>query len=135
MMRLLGWLAGGLLLLPLHAGRATPRLQAEVSHLPMLGHMAELHVGAGSRERVGCPPELVFTLTRMGDPLLPRPEAHALAASGPAGGLLGMTLAPLRGCWGGHQVSMFNLEMAYETSGEGSGTALQVGVLQLELSF
>ena len=126
MKRVLGGLAGGFLLLP---------AWAEVSHLPMIGHVAEVHMRAGSRGLGGCPPEAVVTLTMMGDPLVPRLEAYSLSSHGPAGGSFGMTLSPLRSCWGRYQVSMFDLDMAYETNREGSGTALQIGVLEVGFSF
>lgn len=126
MMRALEALAGGLLV------SALP--QVEVDHLALHSHVAEVHLDTGARESGVCPPELVVALTRMGDPLVPRPEAYALSPGGPAGSL-GMTLSPLRLRMGEHQVSVLDLDMAYETSGEGSGTALQVGVLKLDFSF
>ncbi|WP_257449668.1 hypothetical protein [Archangium lipolyticum] len=126
MKRVPGGLVGGLLLLP---------PWADVSHLPMLGHVAEVHLEAGSRGMGRCPPEAVVTLTTLGDPLVPRPEAYLLSSHGPAGGTLSMTLSPLRSCPGGYQVSMFDLDLSYETNREGSGTALQVGVLKVGFSF
>lgn len=136
MRRALGGLAGGgILLLSLHASRASPRLRAEVKHVPMLNHAAEVHVSADSREWGVCSPAAVFSLTRMGDPLLPRPETYALSSHGPAGGSLGMTLTPLRSCGDGLQVSVFGLDMAYEASGGSTGSALQVGVLKVDFTF
>lgn len=104
-------------------------------HLPMLSHMAEMHLSAGAREGGVCLPEVVLSLTTMGDPLVPRPEAYTLSPLGPAGSL-GVTLAPLRFCGGGGlQVSLFGLDMAYETSEGSSGTALQVGLLEASFDF
>ena len=100
----------------------------------MLGHVAELHLGMGSRERGVCPPEAVVTLTREGDSLEPRPEASSLFSRGPASAL-GMTLAPLRFRGGGYHVSVLELQMAYETREGASGTALQVGLLGVGFSF
>lgn len=134
MMRVHGGWAGGVLLLSLHAAHAAPRVLAEERYLTMLSHAAELHLDTASRERGVCPPEVVFSLTRMGDSLVPRPESYALSAAGPAGSL-GMTLSPLRLRAGAHQLSVLDLDMAYETSGGASGTSLQVGVLKVDFSF
>jgi hypothetical protein len=134
MMRAPGWWAGGVLLVSLHAAHAAPRVQAEERYLTILGHMAELHLDTATRDTGVCPPEVVFSLTRMGDPLLPRPQAYALSSDGPAGSL-GMTLSPLRFRAGGHQLSVLDLDLAYETSGGASDTALQVGVLKVDFSF
>lgn len=134
MMRASGWWAGGVLLLSLHAGHAAPRLQAEERYLTLLGHVAEVHLDTASRDTGWCPPEAVFSLTRMGDPLVPRPESYALSPGGPNGSL-GMTLSPLRFRAGGHQLSVLGLDLAYEVSGGAPGTALQVGVLKADFSF
>lgn len=134
MMRVPGWWAGGVLLLSLHAAHAAPRLQAEERYMPLLSRAAEMHVDPAPRESGVCPPELVFSLTRMGDPLVPRPQTYALSPGGPAGAL-GMTLSPFRFRAGGHQLSVLDLDMAYETSGGASSTALQVGVLKVDVSF
>ncbi|WNG42721.1 hypothetical protein F0U60_00385 [Archangium minus] len=123
MMRTLGVLAAGWASL----------VETEMRHLPMLGHMAEMHLSAGSRDGGVCLPELVISLTTMGDPLIPRPEAYS--PRGPAGSL-GVTLAPLRYCGGGGlEVSLFGLDMAYETSEGSSGTALQMGLLGASFDF
>lgn len=105
-----------------------------LSHGVILGHVAELHLGTGSRERGVCPPEVVVTLTKVGDPLEPQPEASPLFSRGPAGSL-GMTLAPLRLRGSGYEVSVLGLEMAYETREGASSTALQVGLFGVDFSF
>jgi hypothetical protein len=105
-----------------------------VSHLVMLGHVAEVDLGTGARERGVSPPGLVVSLTKEGDPLEPRPEAPSLFSRGPASSL-GMTLAPLRFRGSGYQVSVLELEMTYETREGASGTALQWGLFGVGFSF
>jgi hypothetical protein len=142
-------LMGGLLLLPLHAGareappHRVPELSRGVSdthlwrdstHWVMLGHMTETHLGARPRKSGSWSPQAIVTHMRVGDPLIPRPEAYARSSREPAGSLA-LTLAPLRFRGAGHQVSVLDLDLGYAASAEGSGTALQVGVVKLGFPF
>ncbi|MFY0569673.1 hypothetical protein ACN28E_38410 [Archangium lansingense] len=134
MMRAAARWAAGVLLLSLHAAHAAPQIQTEERYLTLLGHVAEMHLDTASRDTGVCPPELVVSLSRVGDPLVPRPESYALSPIGPAGAL-GMTLSPLRFRVGEHQLSVLDLDLAYETTAGASGMALQVGVLKADFSF
>lgn len=126
-------LLGGLLLLPLHAG-ARQHVWKDSTHWVMLGHETELHVGARPRGSGAWSPQALVTHTRRGDPLRSRPESYALASREPAGSLA-LTFAPLRFRGNGRQVSVLDLDMGYASGTEGSGTALQVGVLKMGFSF
>lgn len=100
----------------------------------MLGHVAELNLGMGCRDRGVCPPGAVVTLTRERDPLEHRPEVSSLFSRGPASAL-GMTLTPLRLSWDGYHVSVLELALAYEAREGTSGTSLQVGLFGVGFSF
>ncbi len=110
-------------------------LQADVSYLAGLGHVALVRAGAGiQKPGVWSPAALVTASLLAGDHLAFRTDSVPNVSRGPAGAL-GIALAPLRFSASGRCISVFELGVAYGTDGNSAGPVFQLGLLELGVSF
>ncbi len=110
-------------------------LQVDVNYLAGLGHVALVRAGAGlQRAGTWSPAALVTASLLAGDHLAFRTDSVPNVSRGPAAAM-GLTLAPLRFSGSGRSISVLEFGAAYGTDGISGGPVLQLGLLELGVSF